>query len=123
MGSMPCSALPEEVLIVDRRQRGDGVSGWCELRRRRPGDVRIGEGAAWNFAFRSRRSIDTKVVLLTVYDRALRPPGVRVGASVTSSSASTDRVVGHLRRVCQGETVIDHALAVGGALRCTPERW
>lgn len=108
--------FPEEVSVV-----GQATTGETALRlvgELRPDvvlcDVRIGEGSGLDLCREiTTQHQDTKVVLLTVYDdEHYLYQALRVGASgYILKRIDGKELVGHLRRVRLGETVIDHALA------------
>jgi DNA-binding NarL/FixJ family response regulator len=108
--------FPEEVLIVG--QATTGATAFRLVGELRPDvvlcDVRIGEGSGLDLCLQiTTQHPDTKVVLLTVYDdEHYLLQALRVGASgYILKRIDGQELVGHLRRVCQGEIVIDHALA------------
>ena len=108
--------FPEEVLIVG--QATTGATAFRLVGELRPDvvlcDVRIGEESGLDLCLQiTTQHPDTKVVLLTVYDdEHYLLQALRVGASgYILKRIDGQELVGHLRRVCQGETVIDHALA------------
>jgi DNA-binding NarL/FixJ family response regulator len=77
-------------------------------------DVRIGRESGLDLCRQiTTQYPDTKVVLLTVYDdEHYLYQALRVGASgYILKRIDGQELVGHLRRVREGETVIDHALA------------
>lgn len=108
--------FPEEVSIVGQATTAE-TALWLvgELR---PEvvlcDVRIGEGSGLDLCLQiTTQHPDTKVVLLTGYDdEHYFYQALRVGASgYILKRIDGQELVGHLRRVRQGETVIDQALA------------
>jgi DNA-binding NarL/FixJ family response regulator len=77
-------------------------------------DVRIGQESGLDLCLQiTTQHPDTKVVLLTVYDdEHYLYQALRVGASgYILKRIDGMELVGHLRRVGEGEIVIDHALA------------
>ena len=77
-------------------------------------DVRIGKESGLDLCRQiTAQYPETKVVLLTVYDdEHYLYQALRVGASgYILKRIDGQELVGHLRRVREGETVIDHALA------------
>jgi DNA-binding NarL/FixJ family response regulator len=77
-------------------------------------DVRIGQESGLDLCLQiTTQHPETKVVLLTVYDdEHYLYQALRVGASgYILKRIDGMELVGHLRRVGQGEIVIDHALA------------
>ena len=113
--------FPEEVLVV-----GQATTTATALRlvaEQRPGvvlcDVRIGQGSGLDLCLQiTTQHPDTKVVLLTVYDdEHYLYQALRVGASgYILKRIDGQELVGHLRRIREGEIVIDHALASRVAL-------
>jgi DNA-binding NarL/FixJ family response regulator len=113
--------FPEDVLVV-----GQATTTATALRlvaEQRPGvvlcDVRIGQGSGLDLCLQiTTQHPDTKVVLLTVYDdEHYLYQALRVGASgYILKRIDGQELVGHLRRIREGETVIDHALASRVAL-------
>ncbi|CAN5270285.1 response regulator transcription factor [soil metagenome] len=108
--------FPEEVVIV-----GQATTGEVALRlvaEHQPEvvlcDVRIGNGSGLDLCLEiTTHHPGTKVVLLTVYDdEHYLYQALRVGASgYILKRVDGQELIGHLRRVRGGETVIDHALA------------
>jgi DNA-binding NarL/FixJ family response regulator len=108
--------FPEEVVIV-----GQATTGAVALRlvaEQRPEvvlcDVRIGKESGLDLCRQiTTQHPDTKVVLLTVYDdEHYLYQALRVGASgYILKRIDGQELVGHLRRIREGETVIDPALA------------
>lgn len=77
-------------------------------------DVRIGKESGLDLCREiTTRYPETKVVLLTVYDdEHYLYQALRVGASgYILKRVDGQELVGHLRRVREGQTVVDHALA------------
>jgi DNA-binding NarL/FixJ family response regulator len=77
-------------------------------------DVRIGRESGLDLCRQiTAQYPETKVVLLTVYDdEHYLYQALRVGASgYILKRIDGQELVGHLRRVREGETVVDHALA------------
>ncbi|CAG7641067.1 response regulator transcription factor [Rhodococcus opacus] len=108
--------FPEEVVIV-----GQTTTGAAALRlvaEQRPDivlcDVRLGKESGLDLCRQiTTQHPDTKVVLLTVYDdEHYLYQALRVGASgYILKRIDGQELVGHLRRIREGGTVIDHALA------------
>lgn len=93
-------------------------------------DVRIGRESGLDLCRQiTTQYPETKVVLLTVYDdEHYLYQALRVGASgYILKRIDGQELVGHLRRVREGETVIDHALAgrvaLSAALLSSGEFW
>lgn len=108
--------FPEEVSVVGQATTAE--TAFRLVGELRPDvvlcDVRVGEGSGLDLCRQiTTQHPDTKVVLLTVYDdEHYLYQALRVGASGYILKRIDGReLVGHLRRVRQGETVIDHALA------------
>jgi DNA-binding NarL/FixJ family response regulator len=77
-------------------------------------DVRIGKDSGLDLCRQiTTQYPDTKVVLLTVYDdEHYLYQALRVGASgYILKRIDGQQLVGHLRRIREGETVVDHGLA------------
>jgi len=108
--------FPEEVLIV-----GQATTGSVALRmvaEERPDvvmcDIRIGKESGLDLCRQiTTQYPDTKVVLLTVYDdEHYLYQALRVGASgYILKRIDGQELVSHLRRVREGETVVDQGLA------------
>lgn len=108
--------FPEEVSVVGQATTAE--TAFRLVGELRPDvvlcDVRVGEGSGLDLCRQiTTQHPDTKVVLLTVYDdEHYLYQALRVGASGYILKRIDGReLVDHLRRVRQGETVIDHALA------------
>jgi DNA-binding NarL/FixJ family response regulator len=108
--------FPEEVVIV-----GQATTGAVALRmvaEERPDvvlcDVRIGKESGLDLCRQiTTQYPDTKVVLLTVYDdEHYLYQALRVGASgYILKRIDGQELVSHLRRIREGETVVDQGLA------------
>lgn len=108
--------FPDEVLIVG--QVTTAAAALTMVARQRPDvvlcDVRIGKESGLDLCRQiTTQYPDTKVVLLTVYDdEHYLYQALRVGASgYILKRIDGQELVGHLRRVREGETVVDSALA------------
>lgn len=108
--------FPEQVVIVG--QATSASAALSIVAEQRPEvvlcDVRIGKESGLDFCREvTGQYPETKVVLLTVYDdEHYLYQALRVGASgYILKRIDGQELVGHLRRVREGETVIDHALA------------
>lgn len=108
--------FPEEVRIVG--QVTSAPAAMTTVAEQRPDivvcDVRIGKDSGLDLCRQvTTQYPDTKVVLLTVYDdEHYLFQAMRVGASGYILKRIDGReLVGHLRRVREGETVVDTALA------------
>jgi DNA-binding NarL/FixJ family response regulator len=108
--------FPEEVRIVGQATTAAGAL--TQVAEHGPDvvlcDVRIGRESGLDLCRQiTTQYPDTKVVLLTVYDdEHYLYQALRVGASgFILKRIDGQELVGHLRRVREGETVIDHALA------------
>lgn len=115
LGSM-LGHFPDEVLIVG--QVTTGAAALTTVAEQRPDvvlcDVRIGKESGLDLCRQiTTQYPDTKVVLLTVYDdEHYLYQALRVGASgYILKRIDGQELVGHLRRVREGETVVDPALA------------
>ena len=108
--------FPEEVLIV-----GQATTGSVALRmvaEERPDvvmcDIRIGKESGLDLCRQiTTQHPETKVVLLTVYDdEHYLYQALRVGASgYILKRIDGQELIGHLRRISEGDTVVDQGLA------------
>ena len=108
--------FPDEVAVVG--QATTAATAFQLVGELRPDvvlcDVRIGQESGLDLCLQiTTQHPDTKVVLLTVYDdEHYLYQALRVGASgYILKRIDGMELVGHLRRVGEGEIVIDHALA------------
>ncbi|TDD85438.1 response regulator transcription factor [Saccharopolyspora karakumensis] len=108
--------FPDEVLVVG--QVTTGAAALTMVAEQRPEvvlcDVRIGKESGLDLCRQiTTQYPDTKVVLLTVYDdEHYLYQALRVGASgYILKRIDGQELVGHLRRIREGETVVDPALA------------
>lgn len=108
--------FPEQVTIVG--QATNAADAMKEVAGQRPDvvlcDVRIGKESGLDLCRQiTTQYPDTKVVLLTVYDdEHYLFQALRVGASgYILKRIDGQELVGHLKRLSEGETVVDHALA------------
>jgi DNA-binding NarL/FixJ family response regulator len=108
--------FPDEVVVVGQATTAE--TAFQLVGELRPDvvlcDVRIGRGSGLDLCLQiTTQRPDTKVVLLTVYDdEHYLYQALRVGASgYILKRIDGMELVDHLRRVGEGEIVIDHALA------------